>query len=67
MPSGDCTVCESKNLGFEIDAGASGHGARFLSGGETFLELDKKGDFFVSEVDTGSGYESCIVRAMMAS
>ena len=59
------TVCESKNLGFEIDAGANG--SRFLSGGETFPELDKEGDFFVFEVDTDSGYESCIVRVMIAS
>ena len=51
------TVCESKNLGFEIDQGATG--ARFLSGSETFLELDREGDFFVFDVPVDSGYESC--------
>ena len=34
-------VCESKQLGFEIDAGAIG--ARFLAGSQTYLELDMEG------------------------
>ena len=37
------SVCESKQLGFEIDQGATG--ARFLSGSQTYLELDREGDF----------------------
>ena len=32
-------VCESKQLGFQIDQGATG--ARFLSGDKTYLELDR--------------------------
>jgi hypothetical protein len=51
------SVCETRNLGFEIDQGASG--ARFLSGEKTFLELEREGDFFVFEVPVDSGYESC--------
>ena len=38
------SMCESKQLGFEIDGGATG--ARFLSGGQTYLELGREGDFF---------------------
>ena len=51
------SVCESKQLGFEIDAGATG--ARFLSGSQTYLELDREGDFFTFDVEVDSGYESC--------
>ena len=51
------SVCESKQLGFEIDAGATG--ARFLSGSETYLELDMEGDFFTFDVEVDSGYGSC--------
>ena len=50
-------VCESKQLGFEIDHGATG--ARFLSGSQTYLELDREGDFFTFDVEVDSGYESC--------
>ena len=50
-------VCESKQLGFQIDQGATG--ARFLSGDKTYLELDREGDFFTFDVDVESGYESC--------
>ena len=51
------SVCESKQLGVEIDAGATG--ARFLSGSQTYLELDREGDFFTFDVEVDSGYESC--------
>ena len=53
------SVCESKQLGFEIDQGATG--ARFLSGtcSQTYLELDREGDFFTFDVEADSGYESC--------
>ena len=50
-------VCESKQLGFEIDAGATG--ARFLAGSQTYLELDREGDFFTFDVEVDSGYASC--------
>ena len=50
-------VCESQSLGFQIDSGATG--ARFLSGDETFLELEREGDFFTFEVPSGEGYDSC--------
>ena len=51
------SVCESKQLGFEIDQGVTG--ARFLSGSQTYLELDREGDFFTFDVEVDSGYESC--------
>ena len=35
------SVCKSKQLGFEVDAGATG--ARSLSGSQTYLELDRDG------------------------
>ena len=44
-------------MGFEIDQGAIG--ARFLSGSQTYLELDRGGDFFTFDVEVDSGYESC--------
>jgi hypothetical protein len=51
------SVYEPKQLGFEIDAGATG--ARFLSGSQTYLEPDREGDFFTFDVEADSGYESC--------
>ena len=51
------SVCESKQLGFEIDQGTIG--ARFLYGSQTYLELDREGDFFTFDVEVDSNYESC--------
>ena len=51
------SVCESTQLGFEIDAGATG--ARFLAGSQTYLELDREDDFFTFDVEVDRGYEFC--------
>ena len=51
------SVRESKQLGFEIDQGATG--ARFLFGSQTYLELDREGAFFTLDVEVDSGYDSC--------
>ena len=52
-----CLCVSLNSWGFEIDQGAIG--ARFLSCSQTYLGLDREGDFFTFDVEIDSGYASC--------